>query len=110
MDTKVKPRTEFPFQSKFIEVLGSKIHYVDEGEGDPILLLHGIPTSNYLWRNVIPHLSSLGRCIAPDLIGLGKSDKPDIEYSIKDHIHYIDEFIHALQLKKIVYVLHGGGR
>ena len=51
----------FPFKSKYLEVKGSKIHYVEEGEGDPILFLHGNPTSNYLWRNVIPHLSNQGR-------------------------------------------------
>jgi len=73
---------EFPYTSQFVEVLGSKIHYVEQGEGDPIVFLHGIPTSNYLWRNIIPYLSDYGRCIAPDLIGLGKSDKPDIDYQI----------------------------
>lgn len=71
---------EFPFNSNYIEVHGSKIHYVDEGSGRPILFLHGNPTSSYLWRNIIPYLKSKGRCIAPDLIGMGKSDKPDIEY------------------------------
>jgi len=74
----------FPFESRFIEVNGSPMHYVEEGAGDPILFLHGQPTSSYLWRNIIPHLSSLGRCIAPDLIGFGKSDKPDIEYRFFD--------------------------
>src|SRR5215469_7571684 len=71
---------EFPFRSNFVEVHGSKIHYIDEGKGEPILLLHGNPTSSYLWRNIIPHLTNNARCIAPDLIGMGKSDKPDIEY------------------------------
>ena len=69
----------FPFESRFVEVLGSKMHYVEEGAGDPILFLHGQPTSSYLWRNVIPHLTTQGRCVAPDLIGFGMSDKPDIE-------------------------------
>ena len=59
---------DFPYKSNFIEVCGSRIHYIDEGSGDPILFLHGNPTSSYLWRNIIPHLASLGRCIAPDLI------------------------------------------
>ncbi len=62
---------EFPFESKYLEVKGSKIHYIEEGEGDPILFLHGNPTSSYLWRNVIPHVEGLGLCIAPDLIGMG---------------------------------------
>ena len=62
---------EFPFESKYIDVLGSRMHYVDEGRGDPILFLHGNPTSSYVWRNIIPYLSAHGRCIAPDLIGMG---------------------------------------
>jgi haloalkane dehalogenase len=54
---------EFPFESKYLEIKGSEIHYIEEGEGDPILFLHGAPTSNYLWRNVVPHLSGQGRCL-----------------------------------------------
>ncbi len=71
---------DFPFELHFVEVLGSKMSYVDEGEGDPILLIHGNPTSIYLWRNVIPHLTDDARVIAVDLIGMGESDKPNIEY------------------------------
>ncbi len=99
----------FPFESKYIDILGSKIHYVEQGHGDPILFLHGIPASSYVWRNIIPHLSSLGRCIAPDLIGMGKSSKPDIQYTISDHIHYIESFIEAMNLKRVTLVMHGWG-
>lgn len=68
----------FGFQKKRALVLGCEVAYVEEGSGDPILLLHGNPTSSYLWRNVLPHLTQLGRCIAPDLIGMGDSAKlPD---------------------------------
>lgn len=95
--------------SKTIGVKGSKMHYLEQGEGDPIVFLHGMPTSSYLWRNIIPALSSNARCIAPDLIGMGDSDKPDIEYRIFDHIEYIDAFIEALDLKNITFVLHGWG-
>jgi haloalkane dehalogenase len=95
--------------SKTVKVLGSNIHYQELGTGNPILFLHGIPASSYLWRNVIPYLSDLGRCIAPDLIGCGKSDKPDISYSISDHIKYIEAFIEALNLKDITIVMHGWG-
>ncbi len=69
--------SEFPYASKFMDVSGSKIHYIEEGEGDPILFIHGNPTSSYLWRNIIPYLTPHGRCIALDLIGMGKSDKPE---------------------------------
>ena len=100
---------DYPFESKYVDVLGSKIHYIEQGSGTPILLLHGVPASSYIWRNIIPHLSTLGHCIAPDLIGMGKSDKPDIEYSIDDHIKYINKFIETLGLKKIILVMHGWG-
>ena len=61
--------------SRFASVLGSRMAYVSAGEGDPIVFLHGNPTSSYLWRNVMPHLEGLGRLLAPDLIGMGASDK-----------------------------------
>ncbi len=99
----------FPFQSKFVEVHGSKMHYVEEGAGDPVLFLHGNPTSSYLWRNVIPHVSPLARCIALDLIGMGKSDKPDLEYRFVDHSKYVEGFIEALGLRDITFVIHDWG-
>jgi haloalkane dehalogenase len=99
----------FPFESHYVEVAGSKMHYVDEGEGDLILFLHGNPTSSYLWRNIIPHLTPVGRAIAPDLIGMGKSDKPDIEYRFFDHVKYVDGFIEVLGLKNITLVMHDWG-
>jgi len=95
--------------SKFIEIDGSKMHYTEAGQGDPILFLHGVPTSSYLWRNIVTYLVPLGRCIAPDLIGFGLSDKPDIHYSITDHIYYIESFIKLMKLKKIILVMHGWG-
>ena len=104
-----KISVDFPYQSHYIPVHGSKIHYIDKGEGDPILFLHGNPTSSYLWRNIIPHLTSLGRCIAPDLIGMGKSDKPDIEYRFFDHVKYIEGFVEQMELKKVALVIHDWG-
>lgn len=99
----------FPFQSKFVEVHGSRMHYVEEGAGDPVLFLHGNPTSSYLWRNVIPHVSPLARCIALDFIGMGRSDKPDIEYRFFDHAKHVEGFIEALGLRKITFVVHDWG-
>jgi len=101
--------SDFPFESKFISINGSKMHYVDEGKGEPILFLHGNPTSSYLWRNIIPYLTNKGRCIAPDLIGMGKSDKPNIAYSFFDHYGYLQSFIEALDLKNITLVIHDWG-
>ncbi len=79
MDSRTISAT-FPFASHFVDVHGSQMHYIDEGEGegDPILFLHGNLTSSYLWRNIIPHLVPHGRCSAPDLIGMSKSDKPPL--------------------------------
>lgn len=101
--------SEFPFDSNFVEVNGADIHYVDVGEGDPILFLHGNPTSSYLWRNIIPHLQPEARCIAPDLIGMGLSDKPDIGYTFEEHFEYMGAFIDELGLEDITLVVHDWG-
>ncbi len=100
---------DFPFASRYLDVHGARMHYIDEGSGDPILFLHGNPTSSYLWRNIIPHLTPSGRCIAPDLIGMGKSDKPDLPYRFFDHVEYLEGFISALGLKNITLVVHDWG-
>ena len=100
---------DFPFASRYVQVLGSRMHYVDEGEGQPILFLHGNPTSSYLWRNVIPFVTDDYRAIAVDLIGMGMSDKPDLEYTYQDHKRYLDAFIEALDLRDITFVIHDWG-
>src|SRR5437016_7939835 len=100
---------DFPFAVRHVQVHGARMAYVDEGSGDPIVFLHGNPTSSYLWRNVIPHVRSVGRCIAPDLIGMGRSDKPDIGYRFVDHARYIDGFLEALGLDRITFVVHDWG-
>src|SRR5258707_5224836 len=100
---------DFPFAVRHVQVHGARMAYVDEGSGDPIVFLHGNPTSSYLWRNVIPHVRSVGRCIAPDLIGMGRSDKPDIGYRFVDHARYIDGFLQALGLHRITFVVHDWG-
>jgi haloalkane dehalogenase len=95
--------------SKNIAIDGVNIHYIEQGAGDPVVFLHGIPTWSYLWRNILPRLAKYGHCIAPDLVGMGLSDKPDIDYTIFDHIHYMEKFIEQLQLTNITFVLHGWG-
>ncbi len=104
-----KISADFPYESRFLEVHGANIHYIEKGSGDPILFLHGNPTSSYLWRNIIPHLTSVGRCIAMDLIGMGKSDKPDIEYRFFDHVKYVEGFIEKMRLENITLVIHDWG-
>ena len=100
---------------KSLTVHGSRLAYVDQGSGSPLLFLHGNPTSSYLWRNIIPPLASNYRCIAPDLIGMGDSDKlapslgPD-RYSLFSHQRYLDGFIEALELEQpITLVVHDWG-
>jgi haloalkane dehalogenase len=100
---------DFPFESRYVEVLGSRMHYVDEGRGAPILFIHGNPTSSYLWRNIIPFVVDDYRAIAVDLIGMGESDKPDLAYTYQDHERYVDAFIEALGLRDITLVIHDWG-
>ena len=95
-------------------VLGRTMSCVDEGSGDPIVFLHGNPTSSYLWRNVWPHLAGRGRVVVPDLIGMGDSDKlpvgePD-RYRFVCHSRYLDALLTALGVRdRVVLVLHDWG-
>lgn len=101
--------SEMKYEHKYVDILGSKIAYVDEGEGDPILFLHGQPTSSYLWRNIMPHLEGKGRLIAPDNIGFGKSDKPHLDYTFGDQYRYFHAFVKKLKLRNITLVVHDWG-
>ena len=94
-----------------IGVGGTEMSYVDVGEGDPIVFLHGNPTSSYLWRNVIPHLEPLGRCLAPDLIGMGYSGaSPDGAYRFADHARYLDAWFEAVGATgRVTLVVHDWG-
>jgi haloalkane dehalogenase len=104
----------FPFEKQRRRILGSEMAYVEVGQGDPIVLLHGNPTSSYLWRNVLPYLQPLGRCIAPDLIGMGDSDKlvdsgPD-SYRFVEHRRYLDALLDALDVReRVTLVIHDWG-
>lgn len=104
-----------PFQKRFEEVDGKRLAYVETGEGDPIVLLHGNPTSSYLWRNVIPELAGLGRVIAPDLVGQGDSEKlpasdgPD-RYSFAVVYDYLSGLLEAIgATSKVTLVIHDWG-
>ena len=95
-----------------MEFEGLHMHVVDEGAGEPVLLLHGEPTSSFLWRNVIPPLVAAGfRAIAPDLIGFGRSDKPeDIGwYSYDRHVASIAQLVEELDLRGLTLVVHDWG-
>jgi len=100
---------DYPFQPHYVEVFGSKMHYIEEGTGQPIVFIHGNPTWSYLWRNVLPHLVPYGRCIAVDLIGYGRSEKPQIEYKWTTQARYVEEFFRKMGLHDVVLVLHDWG-
>lgn len=102
------------YTKKYATVHGLQMAYIDEGEGDPIVFLHGNPTSSYLWRNVMPHLQGKGRLIAPDLIGMGDSDKlPESaadRYRFVEHAHYLDELLEQLGVtQNVTLVIHDWG-
>ena len=102
--------TEEQSYRKRVAVLGTDMAYVDVGEGDPIVFLHGNPTSSYLWRNVIPHVRDLGRCLAPDLVGMGQAGaSPSGAYRFRDHARYLDAWFEALNLAPVILVLHDWG-
>lgn len=99
------------YPKKFAEVNGKRMAYVEVGEGDPIVFLHGNPTSSYLWRNIIPHLEGQGRCIAPDLIGMGDSEKlEDSQYRFTDHREYLNGLLEELGVNdNVTLLLHDWG-
>lgn len=100
-----------PHPRKRAAVLDSEMSYLDVGEGDPIVFLHGNPTWSYLWRNIISHVEGLGRCLAPDLIGMGQSGKPAASgYRFADHARYLDAWFEVLGLtQNVLLVLHDWG-
>jgi haloalkane dehalogenase len=104
-----------PYKKKFAEVDGKKIAYIDEGQGAPIVLLHGNPSSSYLWRNVIPELTGNGRVIVPDLIGQGDSEKLAASlgadrYSFDVAYHYLHQLLLKLGVSEnVTLVIHDWG-
>ena len=117
-ETDSVPSSEMRYEKQYREVLGTRMAYVDVGAGDPIVFLHGNPTSSYLWRNVLPHLEGKGRLIAPDLIGMGDSakippsddDGRDGRYSFVEHRRHLDALLDELGVEKdVVLVIHDWG-
>lgn len=105
---------EFKDRKKFKTILGKKMAYIDEGEGEAIVFLHGNPTSSYLWRNIIPYLEGKGRIIAPDLIGMGDSEKLDNSgpdrYTYVEQREYLFALLDALDLgNAVTLVIHDWG-
>lgn len=99
-------------EKKFQSIKGLKMAYIETGEGDPIVFLHGNPTSSHIWRNIMPYVQSQGRCIAPDLMGMGDSDKfpESSSYTYAKNLEYLEAFFEALNIKKnITFVVHDWG-
>lgn len=101
-------------RKQYAKVNGQSMAYVELGEGDPIVLLHGNPTSSFLWREIAPQLGEFGRVIVPDLIGMGDSDKLAATgrsaYRFVDHREYLDGLLEALEVsQRVVFVVHDWG-
>ena len=106
-------RFEFPFKENYIEVDGIRLHYVDDGSGPPILMMHGQPTWSYLYRKMIPPLVAAGyRCVAPDLMDFGLSDKPakESDYNLSRHEGLITGLVEKLGLEAVTIVGQDWGR
>ena len=105
------PSAAYPFESRYAEVNGYRIHYIEEGHGAPILFIHGNPTYSYLYRNVLPRVAkeTRRRCIAMDLLGFGRSDKPNLNYTVRLHAGMVEGFIQVLALRDLVLVADDWG-
>jgi haloalkane dehalogenase len=100
-----------PYEKQFMSVFDRTMAYIETGQGDPIVLLHGNPTSSYLWRNILPYLQGEGRCIAPDLIGMGDSEKlPQSgpgSYTFMEHRRYLDALLAQLRVERnVTLIIH----
>lgn len=101
---------EYPFASHSLDLDGLRYHYIDEGEGSPLLFVHGNPTWSFAWRNLVTDLSRNHRCIAVDHIGCGFSDKPqDYAYQLVNHVRNLETLIERLDLREITLVAHDWG-
>jgi haloalkane dehalogenase len=101
----------WPYDPRYVTQDGLRMHYVQEGRGDPLLLLHGEPTWGFLYRELIPRLSGAGRVVVPDLLGFGRSDKPlrREDYSYDMHHRSIERFALELDLRGLTVVVHDWG-
>jgi haloalkane dehalogenase len=103
---------DFPFAPRYSERNGLRLAYVDEGDGPPVVLLHGMPTWSFLWRHVIPPVRDAGfRCIAPDFAGFGRSDKPTARewYTYDRHVDLLASLLEELDVRDATFVVHDWG-
>ena len=103
-------RSLYPFASHFLTLRAGQYHYVDEGCGEPLLMVHGNPTWSFYWRNLVLGLRDRYRTLAPDHLGCGLSDKPqDYEYTLRQHIANLVELVDALDLTQVTLLVHDWG-
>lgn len=103
-------KEEYPFQSHFLKLNNHSYHYIDEGKGEVLLMLHGNPTWSFFYRNLVKYFSKNYRVIVPDHLGCGLSEKPqDYEYTLKNHIDNVSELVNKLGLSNITLVVHDWG-
>jgi haloalkane dehalogenase len=110
-DNRFQNLPDFPFEPHYLDQDGLRMHYLDEGDGDPVLLLHGEPTWSFLYRKMIPPLARVARCVAPDYFGFGRSDKPTSRewYSYDRHVESIARLVRELDLKDVTLVVQDWG-
>ena len=100
----------YPFRSRFVDLAAARMHYVDEGAGDPLLFVHGTPTWSFEWRHVIRALSPQWRCVAPDLVGFGLSERPrGFAYTPEAHAAAIADFVDRIDVPPFTLVVHDFG-
>jgi len=110
MNTQWPDTGEYPFKARYFETGGARLHYIDEGEGESLLFVHGTPSWSFDFRHVIRELRNAYRCIAVDHIGFGRSDKPrDYDYSVQNHSATLEKFILDKDLRGLTLVLHDFG-
>ena len=103
-------RAEYPFTSRWVEIDGARMHYVDEGQGPTVLMVHGTPTWSFLYRHLVKGLRERFRCVAPDHLGFGLSDKPAGDaYRPQDQARRLTAFVEALGLKDVALIVHDFG-
>jgi haloalkane dehalogenase len=110
-DERFSGLAEFPFEPHYVEIQGLRVHYVDEGHGDPVLCLHGEPSWSYLYRRLIPAFAERHRALATDFIGFGRSDKLSErgDYSFQLHLGILEAFLQTLDLQRVTLVVHDWG-
>lgn len=102
-------RDEYPWQGDYLTVDGHRLHYLDEGDGPPLLMVHGNPTWSFYWRHLVKGLSDDYRCVVPDHLGCGLSDQPDAFFRLEDRSRHLAALIEHLDLRDLTLVVHDWG-